>query len=156
MRKPLQAFALVLLAGCTGALTDEAPVRAAFDAATAHPRLVLVLSPTCPVCTSVADTLQRELETHPEADVRVVVVYSRFLRWDRLGLREATRARLHDSRVVLQAWDPDGLVARSLCATPSAMCTTSPRLFGWVGWWPPGARWGWPAWTAWDALPSLD
>jgi hypothetical protein len=152
-------LAVVLaLAGCSGspALTSVAPVRAAFDAAAGHPRTVLILSPTCPVCTGVVDALQHQLETHPEADVRVVVVYSRFLRWDRLGLRAATRARLHDSRVTLQVWDPDGVVAASLCAaTPSSMCITSPRLFGWVGWWPAGAPWGWPTWTAWDALPAL-
>lgn len=148
----------LVLAGCTAApMTSATPVREAFEQAAGHPRLVLILSPTCPVCTSVVDSLQHELEAHPDADVQVLVVYSKFLRWDRLGLRESTRARLHDSRVRFQVWDPEGHVAASLCTNPAgqAMCTTSPRLFGWVGWWPAGAAWGWPSWTAWDALPSL-
>lgn len=168
MKPPLlvpwrRAVVLVLVAAVLGAgvvlglgiLHQRGAVgelREAFSAASGR-KILLNVSPTCPVCNGVVDELQRALATDGDAQLRVFVVYSRFLRWDRLGV---WRTRVHDSRVT-QLWDSDGLVAAELCRAPAstALCAVSPRLFGAVLWFEPGAPWrSAPAWEGFDELPQ--
>jgi hypothetical protein len=136
-------------------LGDVGGLPEAFAAAPGR-KLVLVVSPTCPVCAGVLDSLQQQLDADTDADLRVFVVFSRFLRWDRLGVSAATRARLHDGRVT-QYWDAGGVVAADLCRAPAstALCATSPKLFGAVLAYAPGAAWrSVPDWQAFDELPG--
>ena len=155
-----RAVVLVLVAAVLGVGVfvglrpgDVVKLREAFNAAPGR-KILLDVSPTCPICTSVVDELQQRLATDGDAQLRVFVVYSRFLRWDRLGV---WRTRVRDSRVT-QLWDSDGLVAAELCRPPAstALCEKSPRLFGAVLWFEPGAPWrSAPAWEGFDELPPV-
>lgn len=84
------AFAVGALAGCgtsgtsTSAigrpglqeLHDVGALRAAFNAAAGKPRLVLLLSPTCPTCVVGASWVQQHvLRDHPDADLSLIVVW---------------------------------------------------------------------------------
>jgi hypothetical protein len=131
------------------------PLADAFNRAPG-PKLLVNLSPTCPVCASVADDVERVLEASPDDSLRVFVVWSRFLRWDRLGPTPSALRRLADKRVS-QWWDSSGVAASALCSSPPALaglCAQSPTLFGFVGWYAAGARWGdAPSWAGFDAVP---
>lgn len=136
-------------------LEDVEPLADAFNRAPG-PKLVLILSPTCPVCASVADDVERILEGSPDANISVFVAWADFLRWDKLGPTPTALRRIADKRVV-QLYDPDHLAAAALCKSEplaSGLCKTSPVLFGFVGWYAAGARWGdAPSFAAFDAVP---
>jgi len=136
-------------------LGDVEAFRAAFEAAPG-PKLLLLLSPTCPTCLQTAQDVQRALQDNGQASVRVFALWTNVLRWDRLGPTQKALGRLHDGRVS-QYSDPGNRAAEALCAsTPAlgAMCSQSSTLYGGVLYFEPGARWGdSPSWAGFDELP---
>lgn len=74
-------------------------------------RVVLLMSPTCPVCLAGSSAIEAILKDHPKSDVHVFAVWEPMLPtdWGRPGTR--VLARLSDSRVT-QVWDRNHLIAR--------------------------------------------
>jgi len=85
----------------------------AFDAKADVPRLVLLLSPTCPTCLRGASAAQQLLARFSNQKVSVLVVWEPMLLTDWRPPSASTLARIPDSRV-RQFWDPEHVVAGAL------------------------------------------
>jgi hypothetical protein len=131
------------------------PLRQAFSEARG-PKLLLLFSPTCPVCRQSASEVQRLLDADVDPTLHVFVVWTKVLRYDRLGPLPSALGTIHDGRAN-QYFDPRGLTAAALCRNEpqgSRMCAESPLLFGFVGFYPVGVVWTdaipWPSFAAYD------
>ena len=84
--------------------------KAAFAGAAGRPRYVLALSPTCSDCRGGIETFGKAIAEHPNADVRVIVVWLPVLASDIGPPGDSVRRLLRDPRVV-EFWDPDHRVS---------------------------------------------
>jgi hypothetical protein len=84
--------------------------KAAFTDALSHPRYVLALSPTCADCLSGIAAFGKAIADHPDADVRVLVVWLPVLESDQGPPEDTVRRVFRDPRIV-EFWDPDRLVS---------------------------------------------
>ncbi|SRR5258706_5033665 len=80
-------------------------LQAAFNVARKETRVFVLLSPTSVKCQRGAAAVQAMLKRHPDADVRVFLVWEPVGEKDRKGEREAAFLKGTDPRLV-QFWDP--------------------------------------------------
>lgn len=109
-----------------------------FNDASDYLRVVGIYSPTCGHCLSACADLQQFLEEHPQAKVRVFLLWSPFMGFDtEVTARRSTRY-LPDSRVT-HLWDVWRFGSRSM-----AMLLDIPLLEAWDMYaaFAPGVQWG--------------
>lgn len=83
---------------------EGSPFLEEFNQASGSIRIVGIFSPTCGHCLGACADLQQYLEEHPEADIRVFLLWSPFMGFDtEVTARRSTRY-LSDSRVT-HFWD---------------------------------------------------
>lgn len=94
-----------------------APFVESFNASAGSPRLVALLSGTCPYCIAGARAMrERVLNAHPEADLRVFVVWLPMLGGDSAQTSaESSDIFAGDPRVI-QFYDPDRLLGAQISA----------------------------------------
>lgn len=81
-----------------------------FDSSTNTERVLLLLSPTCPVCQAGSSKVNAVLERHPNSNIRVFAVWEPILPTDWGRPTTHVLARLSDVRVT-QFWDKKHLIA---------------------------------------------
>lgn len=91
-------------------LTEMGQLRSLFDERAGTTRLVALLSPTCVTCLRGANWLQKQLATHPDADVHVYAIWFRVLpsdervEWDDRILTDARVTHLWDDAQLAGRW----------------------------------------------------
>jgi len=83
---------------------DGAAFRDAFNNASDQSRLVLVISPTCPNCLQKAADVEDILRRHPEARIRVFVLWAPYMRTDNVSQAQRASQYLTDRRA-RHFWD---------------------------------------------------
>lgn len=115
-----------------------------FNASPHSERVLLLLSPTCPVCIEGSSRVDAALKSHPGSNIRVLAIWEPMLPTDWSRPTSAVLDRLSDPRVV-QWWDKRHLVAGLLSASDGgldpACCRRSGTLWDVIAVYPPGARW---------------
>ena len=107
-------------------------------------RVVLLMSPTCPVCLAGSSSVDAILERHPGSRVRVFAVWEPMLPtdWGRPGTRAL--ARLSDPRVT-QVWDSNhliaGLIEKGADGRRPACCNRNGHWWDVIAAYPPASRW---------------
>ena len=93
-------------------------LRKRFNASIGSPRLVLLLSPTCPVCVRGAKWVQQSLlEAHPQQDLRVYAIWFTMVRGDD---RSRWPAQVLDDPRVVHLWDGQRAVGRWYASYPQS------------------------------------
>jgi hypothetical protein len=90
-----------------------------FNTVHGEQRMLVMLSPTCPVCLAGASALQRVLREHPRDELKVFVVWEPVLMSDLSPPSSSKLARLSDPRVE-QFWDSGRLLSKGLLALARA------------------------------------
>lgn len=107
-------------------------------------RVVLLLSPTCPVCLEGSSKINAILQRNPESDVRVFAVWGPMLPTDWSQPNTHALARLSDPRVV-QVWDTKhliaGLVEKGAAGRRPKCCTRNGSWWDLIASYPPAAKW---------------
>ena len=85
----------------------------AFDAGSDRARVLLLVSPTCPLCLRGVSAIQELLKRMESSDVRVLVVWEPMLASDWGKPTRPALSRIPDHRA-MQFWDEDHLVAKEL------------------------------------------
>jgi hypothetical protein len=91
-------------------------IQTEFDKQSRSPRVILLLSPTCPTCLQGASAVQAILQRHPGSPVKVFAVWEPMLPTDWGKPGTSVLLRLSDHRV-RQYWDADHAVASALKTT---------------------------------------
>jgi hypothetical protein len=116
-----------------------------FNESSGSERVLLLLSPTCPVCIAGTSRLNAVLKSHPESNVRVLAIWEPILPTDWNRPTSAVLDRLSDRRVV-QWWDKQHLIARLLKESDGGeapgCCKWNGTLWDVIAVYPPGVRWG--------------
>jgi hypothetical protein len=81
-----------------------------FNQSSGSKRVLLLLSPTCPVCLQGGSEVNAILKRHPESDVRVFAIWEPILPTDWNKPTTHVLQRLNDERVI-QVWDKNHLIA---------------------------------------------
>jgi hypothetical protein len=84
-----------------------------FNARHADVRMLVLLSPTWPICVRGASALQSLLETQKDSHLRVFVVWEPVLASDLSAPSTITLRRIHDARVK-QYWDRDRVLSHAM------------------------------------------
>lgn len=107
-------------------------------------RVVLLLSPTCPVCLRGSSAVDAVLQRHPGSNVRVFAVWEPMLPTDWEQPSTHVLARLSDPRVI-QVWDRNhllaGLIARGTEGRHPACCNLRGNLWDVIATYSPGVKW---------------
>ncbi|HKR27094.1 MAG TPA: hypothetical protein VJS11_06550 [Acidobacteriaceae bacterium] len=107
-------------------------------------RVVLLMSPTCPVCLEGSSAVQAILRDHPGDDIRVFAVWEPMLPTDWGRPNTHVLRRLSDPRVV-QVWDKGHLIARSIengaAGRRPACCSRNGAWWDVLAAYPPGSKW---------------
>ena len=125
-------------------------LKAEFNESADSERVLLLLSPTCPVCVKGSSVVNAVLKSHPASKVRVIAVWEPILPtdWDRPT--SVVLDMLSDRRAI-QWWDNQHLVARLLSSSATGQdprcCTRHGTLWDVIAVYPPGVRWN-------DSLPA--
>ena len=85
-------------------------VQQEFNKSSSSERVVLLLSPTCPVCLQGSSEVNAVLKRHPDSDVRVFAIWEPMLPTDWNRPTTHVLQRLSDARVI-QVWDKNHLIA---------------------------------------------
>lgn len=121
-----------------------------FNASASSERVLLLLSPTCPVCVQGSSDVNAVLKRHPDGNVRVFAIWEPILPTDWSKPTTVVLDRLSDVRAI-QYWDKQHLVANLLQQSVSnkrlGCCKRSGTLWDIIAAYPPGARWT-------DSLPA--
>jgi hypothetical protein len=81
-----------------------------FNSSAKEQRVVLLISPTCPVCLEGSSAVEAVLRRHPRSNVRIFAVWEPMLPTDWGSPNTYVLARLSDPRV-MQFWDKKHLIA---------------------------------------------
>lgn len=92
---------------------NVAEIKGAFNASSDEVRVLLLVSPTCPVCLQGASAAERILKQFAGRPLRVFVVWEPVLPTDWAPPSTATMGRITDSRVS-QFWDKHRLISHLL------------------------------------------
>ena len=120
-----------------------AQLKQEFNAFQDSERVVLLLSPTCPVCVQGSSVVNSILSRHPGDKIHVLAIWEPILPtdWDRPT--SAVLDRLFDRRAV-QWWDKGHMMAGLLNASVSEgprCCKRNGILWDVIAVYPPGAQW---------------
>ncbi|HWG21437.1 MAG TPA: hypothetical protein VG225_12975 [Terracidiphilus sp.] len=119
-------------------------LRQEFNAAPDSERVLLLLSPTCPVCIKGSSVLNAVLKSHPGTKIRVFAIWEPILPTDWGRPASTILGNLSDERV-LQWWDKRHLVAHLLRESAGGRdpgcCMSNGTLWDVIAVYPPGARW---------------
>lgn len=107
-------------------------------------RVVLLLSPTCPVCLEGALSVEQVLHRHLGNDIRVFAVWEPMLPTDWGQPTTYVLARLSDSRVI-QVWDGNHLIAalieKGAAGRRPACCNRNGNWWDLIATYPPASKW---------------
>jgi hypothetical protein len=107
-------------------------------------RVVLLMSPTCPVCLEGSSAVDRVLAGHPGDDIRVFAIWEPMLPTDWSRPNTHVLARLSDPRVI-QVWDKDhllaGLMEKGATGLHPSCCTRKGVLWDVIAAYPPASKW---------------
>jgi hypothetical protein len=127
-----------------------AQFRQEFNASSGSERVLLLLSPTCPVCVAGSSEVNAVLRHHPRSHVRVFAVWEPILPTDWNRPTSVVLHRLSDARAT-QMWDKQHLVAdlvkNSADDLDPGCCKHNGVLWDIIAVYPPGAQWT-------DSLPA--
>lgn len=119
-------------------------VRDEFNASLDSERVVLLLSPTCPVCIQGSSVVNEVLRRHPANKIRVLAIWEPMLPTDWNKPTTAVLDRLSDNRAI-QWWDKQHVVAGLLKATAGnenpGCCERNETLWDVIAVYPPGVKW---------------
>ena len=107
-------------------------------------RVVLLMSPTCPVCLDGSSQVEAILERHRAGNIRVFAVWEPMLPtdWERPSTR--VLKRLSDPRVI-QVWDSNhliaGLVEQGASGRRPRCCNRNGAWWDVIATYPPGSQW---------------
>lgn len=114
-----------------------------FNAHQDSERVVLLLSPTCPVCVQGSSVVNSILSRHPGKKIHVLAIWEPILLTDWNRPTSAVLDRLSDGRAV-QWWDEQHLIAGLLKASAGEnpiCCKRNGTLWDVIAVYPPGAQW---------------
>lgn len=115
-----------------------------FNASPGSERVLLLLSPTCPVCLEGTSRVDAMLKSHPNRNIRVLAIWEPILPTDWSRPTNAALNRLSDPRVA-QWWDKQHVVAGLLNASHGTQdpgcCRWNGTLWDVIAVYPPGVRW---------------
>jgi hypothetical protein len=115
-----------------------------FNASVDKERVLLLLSPTCPVCVAGSARVNAVLKSHPGSNIRVLAIWEPILPTDWNRPTSTVLDRLSDRRVV-QWWDKQHLIARLLKESDGGQdpgcCRRNGTLWDVIAVYPPGTRW---------------
>jgi hypothetical protein len=121
-----------------------AQLRQEFNASPDSERVLLLLSPTCPVCVEGSSVVNKVLKQHPAGNIRVLVIWEPILPTDWNRPTSAVLDRLSDRRAI-QWWDKQHLIATMLQASLNQQspdcCKHHGTLWDVIAVYPPGAKW---------------
>lgn len=120
-----------------------AQLRQEFNAYQDSERVVLLLSPTCPVCVQGSSVVNSILSHHPGNKIHVFAIWEPILPTDWNRPTSAVLDRLSDRRAV-QWWDDGHMMAGLLKASASEgprCCKRNGILWDVIAVYPPGAQW---------------
>jgi hypothetical protein len=107
-------------------------------------RIVVLLSPTCPVCLEGSSRINAILQRHPGSNLRVFAIWEPMLPTDWSQPNSQVLARLSDIRVI-QLWDEDHLIAKLMekgaAGREPACCRRRGAWWDVVAVYPPQAQW---------------
>lgn len=130
------------LADVTLGTVDQ--VKREFNASAEGERVLLLLSPTCPVCIKGGSLVNEILGRNLESKIRVIVIWEPMLPTDWSKPTSAVLSRLSDGRVT-QWWDNQHLIAKLLNASVGGQkpqcCMRKGTLWDVIAVYPPGAKW---------------
>jgi hypothetical protein len=125
-------------------------LRQQFNASASGERVLLLLSPTCPVCVKGSSVVNAVLKRHPGSNVHVFVIWEPILPTDWNKPTSVVLHLLSDVRAE-QMWDKQHLVAdlvkESAGNSASGCCKRNGTLWDIIAVYPRGARWT-------DSLPA--
>lgn len=117
---------------------------AEFNGSVKEERVVLLLSPTCPVCLAGSASVETILRRHPGDNIHIFAVWEPMLPTDWGQPSTNVMARLSDPRVT-QVWDKNhliaGLVERGADGHRPTCCTRNGHWWDVIAAYPPGAKW---------------
>jgi hypothetical protein len=107
-------------------------------------RVVLLMSPTCPVCLEGSSAVDRILAGQPGDNIRVFAVWEPMLPTDWSRPNTRVLARLLDPRVI-QVWDKDhllaGLMEKGAPGRHPSCCTLNGAWWDVIAAYPPASKW---------------
>ncbi|HEV2322641.1 MAG TPA: hypothetical protein VGS10_01700 [Terracidiphilus sp.] len=107
-------------------------------------QVVLLMSPTCPVCLAGSSRVEAILRRHPGDNIRIFAVWEPMLPTDWGRPSTDVMARLSDPRVT-QVWDRNhliaGLVEKGADGRQPACCTRNGHWWDVIAAYPPGSKW---------------
>lgn len=116
-------------------------------------RVVLLMSPTCPVCLAGSSSVEAILRRHPGDNIRIFAVWEPMLPTDWGRPSTDVMARLSDPRVT-QVWDKNHLIAelveKGADGRQPACCTRNGHWWDVIAAYSPASRW-----TAVAPVPTL-
>lgn len=114
-----------------------------FNASVNSERVLLLLSPTCPVCVAGGARVNAILKEHPDGNVRVFAIWEPILPTDWNRPTTSVLSKLSDLRAA-QFWDKQHLMASLVKQSASRQpgcCKRRGVLWDIIAVYPPGARW---------------
>jgi len=115
-----------------------------FNGSASVERVVLLMSPTCPVCLEGSSSVDAILQRHPGSKLRIFAVWEPMLPTDWGRPSTHVMARLSDPRVT-QFWDRNhliaGLVERGADGRRPACCTRNGHWWDVIAAYPPASKW---------------
>lgn len=124
--------------------------RQEFNASVDSERVVLLLSPTCPVCVQGSSVVNDILSRHPGNKVRVIAIWEPMLPTDWNRPTSTVLGRLSDKRAI-QWWDKQHVIAGLMAASAGnknpGCCKRDEILWDVIAVYPPGVKWA-------EALPA--
>lgn len=107
-------------------------------------RVVLLMSPTCPVCLEGSSRIEAILRRHSGSNLRIFAVWEPMLPTDRGRPSTDVMARLSDPRVI-QVWDRNHLIAalveKGADDRRPTCCTLNGTWWDVVAAYPPSSKW---------------
>lgn len=121
-----------------------AQLRQEFNASADSERVLLLISPTCPVCVRGSSVVNAVLKRHPDSHIRVFAIWEPILPTDWNKPTSSVLRRLSDARAI-QMWDKQHLVAdlvKESTGDPNlGCCKHNGTLWDIIAVYPPGAQW---------------
>lgn len=117
---------------------------AEFNSSVKEERVVLLLSPTCPVCLAGSSSVDAVLRRHPGSRIHILAVWELMLPTDWGWPSTDVMARLSDPRVT-QVWDKNHLIAalvqKGADGRRPACCTRNGHWWEVIAAYPPESKW---------------
>jgi hypothetical protein len=119
-------------------------VKQEFNSSADRERVLLLLSPTCPVCVKGSSVVNDILRRHPGSKIRVLAIWEPILPTDWNRPTSAVLRGLSDQRAI-QWWDKQHVIAGLLKASAGGenpgCCKRNQTLWDVIAVYPPGVRW---------------